>query len=154
MKHIVYPSEADEFIGRWVADKLGMVGDWGRFKAFGVLKDSELIAGIIFNNYTFTDISMHVASDEKKKWLSKHLLFELFYYAFEVCKCNRVTGYVEASKEDVLAFDKKIGFVQEGVKRKGCINGDDVIVLGMLREECRFLDLKRVSNEKDNRLAA
>lgn len=154
MKHIVYPGEADEFIGKWVADKLDMAGEWGMFKAFGVLEDKQLIAGIVFNRYSYPDISMHVASDEKKSWLSKHLLFELFYYAFEVCKCFRVTATVDATKEAVLKFDKKIGFVQEGVKRKACMNGNDLIVLGMLRKECRFLDLKRVSNEKDNRLAA
>lgn len=154
MKHIVYPGEADEYIGQWVASRLNMVGSWGMFKAFGVIENGHLIAGVIFNRFSWPDISMHVASDGGKRWLSKHLLFELFYYAFEFCKCNRVSANVDASKLDVLAFDEKIGFIQEGIKRKGCANGNDLIELGMLREQCRFLDLKRGWNELHQQKAA
>lgn len=36
-------------------------------------------------------------------------------------------------------MDKRLGFVQEGVCRKA-LDGKDVIIFGMLRDECRFLN--------------
>jgi hypothetical protein len=36
-------------------------------------------------------------------------------------------------------FDQRLGFVYEGCIRQILSNGDDLLIYGMLREECRFL---------------
>lgn len=150
MSRIIYPGEDDARIGVWVGERVGVM-DWGKFKAFGVERDGGLVAGIIFNRYSWPDIAMHVAG-EGGHWLSRSLLKELFHYAFNVCECRRVTGVVHALAESVLEFDRKIGFVREGRARKAAPDGNDLIILGMLREECRFLE--GGENEKSDRLAA
>jgi RimJ/RimL family protein N-acetyltransferase len=36
-------------------------------------------------------------------------------------------------------FDEHLGFVREGVLRKACKDGTNIILYGMLRDECRFI---------------
>lgn len=150
MSRIIYPGEDDARIGAWVGERIG-VTDWGRFKAFGVERDGGLVAGIIFNRYSWPDIAMHVAG-EGGHWLSRELLTQLFYYGFHVCNCRRITGLVNANAENVLEFDRKIGFVYEGRARQAAPDGSDMIILGMLRDECRFF--KGGEYEKSDRMAA
>jgi RimJ/RimL family protein N-acetyltransferase len=51
---------------------------------------------------------------------------------------QRVTGYVPASNAAALRFDRHLGFVEEGRLREALPGGEDVIVLGMLKRECRW----------------
>ena len=53
--------------------------------------------------------------------------------------CRRVTGLVHDNNHDARRFDEHLGFKQEGVLRKAAPDGDDMIVYGMLREECRWI---------------
>lgn len=138
MRRIIHPGQDDARIGAWVGERTGQT-DWGLFKAFGVESEGMLVAGVVFNQYRHPGISMHVAG-EGGHWLSRSLLRELFDYAFNACGCLRVTGLVRADALNVLKFDKKIGFKFEGRIRRGAADGTDLILLGMLREECRFID--------------
>ena len=138
MKNILFPGEDDARIGAWVGARLDM-DNWGDFRAFGVEKDGELIAGVIFNHYRLPSISMAVAA-EGKYWMSRDLLKHVFTYAFDICKCHRIDSLARADAASVLEFDRKIGFVQEGVVRRGEMDGSDLILLGMLREECKYID--------------
>lgn len=138
MNKFIFPGQDDDRVGAWVGARLG-IDFWGEFTGLGVEKDGELIAGVIFNYYVQPSISIHVAS-ESKYWLSRTLLKHIFTYAFDTCKCHRVTTFVRADAESVLRFDAKIGFVQEGVMRKGTLDGCDLIILGMLEEECVYID--------------
>lgn len=154
MKHIIYPGEANDYIGTWVANKLKLdVNRWDSYQAFGVIKEQELIAGVILNRFNGNDITLHVASIDKA-WLSKEFLYHLFHYVFDVCGCLRCTSLVDAKNIHVLDFDNKLGFIQEGKARKAGRDGDDLIILGMLREECRFLELKRGKNDVFQQKAA
>jgi RimJ/RimL family protein N-acetyltransferase len=138
MKKIIFPGQEDARIGAWVGSRLD-IDDWGKFKAFGVEKDGQLIAGVIFNHFRMPSISMHVAG-EGKYWMSRELLKHVFTYAFDMCRCTRINTLVRADAESVIRFDDKIGFIREGVVRKGAMDGTDMILLGMLREECKYID--------------
>ena len=54
--------------------------------------------------------------------------------------CRRVTGYVPAANARARRLDEHLGFVYEGRLREALPDGQDVLVLGMLRRECRWLD--------------
>ena len=109
----------------------------------GLEEDGELIAGVVFENYTGSSITIHVAAVEGKRWLNKDFLFRVFAYPFLQLECNRLTGLVRADNQTAQKFDEHLGFVKEGVMRKGATDGTDYIIYGMLKEECRWLNLKR-----------
>ncbi len=114
----------------------------GNENTLGVEQDGKLIAGVVFEGYTGSSISMHVAALEGANWLSKEFLFRVFAYPFLQLECNRVTGLVRVDNPKAQKFDEHLGFVREGVMRKGATDGTDYIIYGMLKEECRWLNFK------------
>lgn len=108
----------------------------------GVESDGELIAGVAFENYTKTNISIHVAALEGRHWLSKDFLFRVFAYPFLQLGCNRVTGLVRVDNIKAQRLDEHLGFVREGVLRQCASDGTDYIIYGMLKEECRWIRVK------------
>jgi len=140
-KEIIFPGQDDAAVAEWVASQLGQPGkDWGKPKAFGVLEDGKLIGGVVMNYYSGHDIVLHVASTTPR-WLDRRLLRHIFHYVFEVCGCIRATSVVDKSNKHVLKFDIDLGFTPEGTLRSGGTDGkDDLIVFGMLKSECKWLD--------------
>jgi RimJ/RimL family protein N-acetyltransferase len=75
--------------------------------------------------------------------MTRDFLRVAFRYPFVQLGCNRVTGYVPASNADALRFDLNLGFKIEGRMREAIETGEDVLVLGMLRGECRFIQMRK-----------
>ena len=101
----------------------------------GVESNGELIAGVVFENYTGSSISIHVAALEGRHWLSREFLFRVFAYPFLQLECNRVTGLVRVDNAKAQKLDEHLGFVKEGVLRRGATDGTDYIIYGMLKDE-------------------
>jgi len=136
MKKVIYGE--DERVVRWVGEQVNE-DDFGKAVGIGLEEDGELIAGVVFNLYTGPSISMHVAAVPGKRWMTKEYLFRCFAYPFLQLKCRRITGLVRVDNLDAQRFDEHLGFKREGVLREACEDGTDMIVYGMLREECRFI---------------
>jgi RimJ/RimL family protein N-acetyltransferase len=71
--------------------------------------------------------------------LSRHFLKEAFRYPFEQLCVDRITGLVPARNLEAQRFDEHLGFVLEGRARRALPDGDDLLIYGMLREECRWI---------------
>lgn len=122
----------------WAEERIG-TGPFRRDAfAIGLEKEGELVAVVVFDNFSACDANMHIASDGSRRWMSKELLLAAFAYPFHQLKLNRVTGLVPAKKAEVVAFDQHLGFVIEGLCRKA-LPDDDIIILGLLRSQCRFI---------------
>jgi RimJ/RimL family protein N-acetyltransferase len=125
----------------WAFDRIPAmrhVGIWKDFEALGWEKRGELQAAVIFNLYSGADIAMHVAAIPGGRWLTKEFLFAAFAYPFLQLGCRRVSGYVPSKCRDVIAFDEHLGFTYEGTMRDA-LPDDDIVCLGMLRADCRFI---------------
>lgn len=134
--------EPKERIAEYVIQRIGSDNtpdDLFRYVTIGLIKDNKLVAGLIYYDYTGTSISVHIGGHPNKRWLTKELLKVMFHYPFIQLGVNRITGYVAAKNKDAIKFDEKLGFVREGVLRKAT-KDDDLIVYGMLREECRWIN--------------
>lgn len=141
MKTTIYDQE--QIVIPWVGSRIDE-DDFGENPvALGLEEDGKLIAGVVFNWYTGASICMHVAAEPGKRWLTRDFLFRVFAYPFLQLECNRVTGLVRTDNLTAQRFDEQLGFVREGVIRKGATDGTDFILYGMLKEECRWLELKR-----------
>lgn len=107
--------------------------------AIMLIEGDRMLASVLFTDYDAVNIGIHVASDGSKRWLSRKFLRACFSYPFEQLGVQRVTGLVSTSNVDALKFDLHLGFVVEGRLRKAAQDGSDLLVLGMLRHECRHL---------------
>jgi len=112
-------------------------------KCLTALSDTGKIQGVvIYDHITGTDCRLHVASDGSRRWLSREMLFWTFFVPFVQWNLRRITGIVHERNMQALKFDLNLGFVIEGRLRHTFDDGADGILLGMLREECRFLKFK------------
>ncbi len=122
----------------WAEARIGA----GHFRrdayTIGLERDEELAAVVVFDNFSAVDCHMHIASDGSGAWMNKSLLLAAFSYPFVQLRLNRVTGVVPAKNSAALSFDENLGFVREGYCPKA-LPDDDIIILGMLRETCRFI---------------
>ena len=139
MKKVIYGQ--DPRVTEWVAEQV-KEDDFGQCSAIGLEKDGNLVAGVVFNWYTGPSIAMHVAGIGKE-WLTRDFLYRCFAYPFIQLECNRVTGLVRTDNFAAQKFDEHLGFVREGVIRRGASDGTDFILYGMLKEECRWLEMRR-----------
>jgi len=120
-------------VGAWLAEQVGQQSSWGDFYAMGAEVDGELVAGFVFNNFTDSSATCHIAVSKPSK-LFLELLDHGFNYAFNVCGLLRLTGLVEASNTKALKLDEHIGFERESVMRKAGTGGQDIIVLALWPE--------------------
>ena len=108
------------------------------FSALGLVKDNELIAGVIYNHFTSTNIMAHIAGKPGRRWLTREFLFAMFDYPFNQLGVRRITGLVPKKNKDARRFDEHLGFEYEGNMRNALAD-DDMIIYGMLKEKCKWL---------------
>lgn len=140
MKTVIYGQ--DERVMTWVGQRIDE-DDFGKGVGIGLEEGGELVAGVVFNLYTGPSICMHVAAEPGRRWMTRDFLFRCFAYPFLQLQCNRITGLVRMDNLDAQRFDEHLGFKKEGILRKAASDGTDFILYGMLKEECRWLEIKR-----------
>ena len=136
----------DDIVCDWVSAQL--FGRTGRFdrncRAIGVENDKGLIAGVVYSNYrTKPDgngltVEMSIASIDKS-WCTKSNLRTFFSYPFIQLDLERVQTTCSANEPDVIAFNKRLGFVHEGTHRKAWSLGGDALSWSMLKDECKWI---------------
>jgi RimJ/RimL family protein N-acetyltransferase len=127
----------DEQIAQWMAQRTPQF-QYGAspYACIGLVNQvGGIVAGALFENYTHVDIHAHIAAER----LTRHFLGECFRYCFETEGVDRITCPVLTSNKYGEPFVKKLGFVLEGRMRRRALDGSDVLIYGMLREECRWL---------------
>lgn len=106
----------------------------------------SLNAVVIWDGFSECDCNIHVCSDETGHWLRRPLLLATFSHPFLQWGCRRVTTLTHENNAAALRFNRHLGFKQEGVCRNAAPDGD-IIIMGMLREECRYI----LKDSGDNR---
>ena len=122
----------------WAAARNGVSGFRRDAYAIGLERDGDLCAVVVFDDFSECNVNMHIASDGTKRWMNKDLLIAAFAYPFVQLGLRRVTGLVPSRNAQALSFDEHLGFVREGLCRHG-FPDDDMVVLGLLRADCRFI---------------
>ena len=107
-------------------------------KAVGWQEHGVLRAVTMWDGFSECDCNIHIASDGTGHWLRRPFLRMSFYHPFMQWGHRRVTGMVPAKNHAALRFDLHLGFKQEGIVRHA-LPDDDVIILGLLREDCRWI---------------
>lgn len=132
---LIYGKE--ETLLPWAKERIG-INFRDDARTIGLEKDGSPVAVVVFDTFSDCDCCMHIASDGTKAWMNKTLLLATFAFPFTQLGFRRVTALVPAKNAAALAFDENIGFVREGYHPHACPD-DDLISLGLLRENCRFI---------------
>ena len=137
MSELIYDQK--ERLIEWASDVIGC-----KFRpdaqAIGLICNDNLIAVTVFDGFSECDCNMHIASNGTGRWLNRKFLIASFAYPFVQLGLRRVTGLVPASNFRALQFDYHLGFKTEG-RCRNALPDDDIIILGMLREECPFIPM-------------
>jgi hypothetical protein len=126
-------------VAEWARQKIGMAYTWRDFTTLSLWDGMDILAAVVYDGFVGIDVKMHIASG-RRNWLDRRFLHAAFAYPFEELKVTRVTGLISAANMPSRTFAESLGFVKEGECRRGSPDGSDLIVYGMLREECRFLE--------------
>jgi hypothetical protein len=122
---------SDDRAARFVSDTLG-VGFCPPWTAMGIERDGEIVAGVVFNCFEGADVHLSVAGSG---W-TKAFFRAVASYVYETLKCERITFVTE--RDEVAALGVRLGGKVEGRMRSHFGAGRDGIIVGILRDECRY----------------
>lgn len=103
-------------------------------------RNDRLMGGVFFTDFNYASVQIHVASFAPN-WINKQLLWLVFDYPFNHLKVKKLIGLVPETNKAAQSFDIGLGFVLETTVKDVFPNGD-MLVFGMYREQCRFLDMR------------
>lgn len=107
--------------------------------AIGILSEEGLHGVVVFDSFTTTGCWVSVVSDGGRKWITRELIIRTFAYPFIQLGYPRLNSFVSVKNADAIRFNDHFGFKREGIMREAGEQGEDLIVYGMLRRECRWL---------------
>jgi len=136
-------SSDKDLIGPWVFHRIQKTwGPEGR-EVIGLVKDDEVLAGVVFEDYTGAAMAVHIAVSHENVPLRKFLI-AVADYAFNQMAVDKLIGLVPSTNTPALGFDLRLGFKPEAVI-KGVYPDGDLVILSLTKEDCRFLPRKRAA---------
>jgi RimJ/RimL family protein N-acetyltransferase len=131
---------ADREVAAMVASRIPHVRDkgFGECAALGVVRDGQLVGGVVFTMFSGHDIHVHMAFDSPR-WATPQTLRELYSYPFRQLPCVRMTAPISRKNKRMRRLAEGLGFELEGVMRKGLDGKDDLMIYGTLRDKCRWV---------------
>lgn len=137
----------DAQVADWVATlQPHPVQSWGLFTAMGVARDDKIIAGVVYNHKEGRSIMATIAATDPN-FCRKGVLRALFSYPFIQLDCSRITCLISDRNDRSIKLCKGLGFVYEGKIREHYSRRENLLVYGMLRRECRWLEAKHDKQE-------
>lgn len=126
----------NERIADWCAQRIEHFAGWGSDpKAIGYEVSGALKGGVVYTNYTKANVFASIVCEAP---ISKKFLFSMFYCPFEQFGVKHISCAIEGSNLRSINLCTRLGFKLEGRLRESAVNGEDVIMMGMLRSECRW----------------
>jgi hypothetical protein len=110
---------------------------WGSDpKAIGLEVDGELKAGVVYTNYSGGNVFASIAADGP---LTRRFMYSIFWCPFVQFGVRHITCAIEESNRRSLKLCMHMGFKLRGRLPESAINGEDIIIMGLLKRDCRFL---------------
>lgn len=135
----VFVFGAPKLIARWVIERTPGLDSLENSACFGLAAGGNLIMGMAYNKFSGHDICLNVAAEPNKRWATRPVLRAIFAYPFLQLGVRRVTALVATGNTASRSLVESLGWTREGLMRDA-LPGDDLIVYGMTRAECRWLE--------------
>lgn len=128
--------DASEPVLKWAAHQLGIGGFREPSYALGIVdRRGSLIGAAVFNDFDARNVELTLVGGHAFR---RYAAREVFWHAFVTLNCRRISLTVPENRPDTIGRAMKWGWVIEGRKR-AYYDDCDAIILGMTRDECRFL---------------
>jgi RimJ/RimL family protein N-acetyltransferase len=138
----------------WVQARIPNILEWGDwYQAIAMERNGEIIAGAVYNHYNRVDIQIHIAFRDRHS-LTRQCVRAAFGYPFNQLKCQRITAEIDAANTASRRFTEHIGFRYEGRRRRALPNGGDLVIYGLLVEECPWVRIQPIRELQDRPPAA
>lgn len=135
-KQVIY-SPSDELVA--LAARRNKLSFRDDAKAIAICTGDDVHGIVVFDSFTTRGCWVSVVSDGGRRWITRELIIKVFAYPFIQLAYPRLNSFVSVNNSDAIRFNEHFGFKREGLMRKAGDAGEDLIVYGMLREECRWL---------------
>ena len=108
--------------------------------AIGIIADDRMLGAVVYDNYRpeYKSIGAHIVVTDKRA-LSRKTLRRLFHYPFVELGLNRISCFIDSLNEASVRLCERLGFSCEGKCSQGSIGGNDLLIYGMLKGECKWL---------------
>jgi len=124
---------------KWADKKILSDDHFPEDSVFIALLDGQEIRGVtVFTDYRGDSISLHGAG-AFTGWMTPHYVRFVYDYVFNQLKCKRVGVLVRTDNIKAIVADLKMGYKFEGCLRRADCDGSDLYILGMTKEECRWI---------------
>lgn len=133
----------------WAAERIGIDSFRADAQAIGLARDGALVGAVVYDTFSTSDCSMHVASDGSGHWLTRAFLVHAFAFPFLQCGYRRVTSPIAERNTAALRFNRHLGFKQEGYHPYAAADGGALITQALMREDCKYLPVSARHMRKD-----
>jgi L-amino acid N-acyltransferase YncA len=123
----------------WASRRLGGLAFADDARAIGWGMPDHIRAVAVFDHFIDSDCQFNLASDGSARWLGRQFLAAIAHYVFVLAGKRRCTARVSVHNIASIRFTTHGGFRCEGVLREAGPRGEDVMLFGMVRRECRYL---------------
>lgn len=123
----------DDRVAAFVGERVGSIIS-PPYTAAGLERNGRIVAGVIFNCFTGTDVEVTVAGEPGA--FTKSFIRMVRQYVFETLGCLRIS--ITTEQPHVIKIAKRLGAQTEGRKRNLFGKGRDGIVLGILKEDWKL----------------
>lgn len=106
-------------------------------RAIGLI-DDELRAVVVFDNFTPWDCHVHI-STEGRHAMTEEFVRHCCAFPFITCGFDRVSATISTRHRAALSIARWVGFRREGLARGAGHDRLGMVLLGMTRQECRWL---------------
>lgn len=124
----------------WAAQRIGISAFRSDAKTISIRRHGAICGVVVYDTFSAVDCNMSAASDGTGHWMSRSFLRAIFMYPFAQLGFRRVTAIVAARNKQSLNYCMNMGFKVEGFCPHAMAD-DDAFILGMLRENCRFIPM-------------
>lgn len=97
------------------------------------------LAGIVgFDYHRHCDITGYMRG-VRRVWASEKLFEIAFSFVYNHLKVKRITAGIRSNNTASIHLCGRLGFRKEGLLRNYFSDGDDLLLMGLLRNECKYL---------------
>lgn len=109
----------DEPVADFVAKLIpGCERGFDRPRAFGILEDNQLIAGVVYTNWNpEAGIIEMSAAATSPRWFTGKVIRTVFSYPFDLCACQMVVLRVSEKNQRMRSIAERLGFTGYPIPR-------------------------------------
>lgn len=115
--------------------------DFGAYQSLGFADKDGLIAGVVFLNYKQHSVDINLGAISAK-WSSRAVFKRIAHFAYDALAVERISASVGKKNKRSRKLLEGTGFRLEGCLRKGFSKDEDMMIYGLLRDECRWIGKK------------